>query len=416
MEAIGVIILIWIGWAIVSSVISAGARTAGAAGKAALGKGTFSENMDMAFNGMGEFEAQLVDTFLGDDDSGPKFKAVQCKGLIPVSRKTELGVMISAFDSTGEDWKPLLSSLDNFQEDSSIVFQHFSELTIADANQGYGSWVQVGAFIPDIVQPPFGGQREISVLVRLVDMNDLPSVRHGFHDPDACSGIVWQKSLSFTHFFEEKGYEEEAENRDEAAAISVKIGMAVAMADGSLDDAEGKVLQSWIQKVIEPFSDSKKSELKKVYNKAMRDSYQDAANGDLVLSELTSRLHEIGEKASKYETIELCFEVMAADGIADAEELQTIHKIADALDLDFDEVSRMREQKVVTLDASVSSADGVNSLLGIDPSWSKDQIRRHLRTEFQKWNNRLNTLQEGDERNNAQRMLEAIAEARKVYA
>jgi tellurite resistance protein len=201
-----------------------------------------------------------------------------------------------------------------------------------------------------------------------------------------------------------------------SASLSVKIGMAVAMADGSLDDAEGEVLKHWIKKTIAPFSDEKRESLKSLYNDALRESYQQAKSGDLILSKLTERMNEIGEKSAKYETIELCFEVMAADGVADAEELSTIHKVAEALDLDFDEVTKMRDQTIVDLDASASTATGIESLLGIDPSWSKEQTKKHLRSEFQKWNNRLNALPDGDERNNAQAMLGAIAEARQKYA
>ena len=44
-----------------------------------------------------------------------------------------------------------------------------------------------------------------------------------------------------------------------------------------------------------------------------------------------------------------------------------------------------------------------------------DRTLKHLREQFYKWNNRLSALQEGEERRNAQRMLELIAEARKTY-
>jgi hypothetical protein len=57
----------------------------------------------------------------------------------------------------------------------------------------------------------------------------------------------------------------------------------------------------------------------------------------------------------------------------------------------------------------------VEELLNIDPRWDAGKIKAHLRTEFQKWNNRLTTLPEGDERESAQKMLDAISEARKRY-
>jgi hypothetical protein len=43
---------------------------------------------------------------------------------------------------------------------------------------------------------------------------------------------------------------------------------------------------------------------------------------------------------------------MAADGVVHAEELRVINKVADALDLDFGEIERMRDQIIVSLGAN----------------------------------------------------------------
>ena len=198
-------------------------------------------------------------------------------------------------------------------------------------------------------------------------------------------------------------------------AIALKIGVAVAMADGNLDDKEGDILKQWVLRAIEPFSAEKQQTLKSLYNEAMKDAYRDAQNENLSLSALTSRLNEIGEKSTKYDAIELCFDVMSADGVADKEEMRVIRKVSEALELNIDEIEKMRDQKIINLDTNVSTHASIEELLGIESSWSKEQTKKHLRGEFQKWNNRINTLDEGDERDNAQRMLVLIAEARKRY-
>jgi uncharacterized tellurite resistance protein B-like protein len=80
-----------------------------------------------------------------------------------------------------------------------------------------------------------------------------------------------------------------------------------------------------------------------------------AKNGALNLGELTRELNEIAEQATRYETIELCFDVMAADGVVEAEEIKVINKVADALDLDFEQIEKMREQTIVSLGANIDS-------------------------------------------------------------
>ena len=116
------------------------------------------------------------------------------------------------------------------------------------------------------------------------------------------------------------------------------------MSDGSLDDSEGEILKNWIVREVSPYSDDKQKPLKKMFNDALKEGFAQAQSGNLSLSPLVERLSEIGEKKTKYDAIELCFDVMAADGVADPEEMAVIRKVADALDLDMDEIEKMREE------------------------------------------------------------------------
>ncbi len=366
---------------------------------------------------IGVFEVRLRDAHFDedDDDDSPNVKVIEAKGLIPVQRKSNIGFITSILDISSDDPEPVLCALEIFQEEDNIVFQHQVEVGETTPNEGFIKWVRLGVIPIELIQPPYSGKRDLVAIFRMVDLSNPPSITHGFSETEH-SGLLWQQTLTFSKSFEDKGYSEAAEHRDEAMAISLKIGMAVAMADGDLDDKEGDTLKQWILRAIEPFSDEKQQMLKKLYNEAMKDAYADAINENLSLSDLTNRLNEIGEKTTKYEALELCFDVMAADGVADKEEIHMIRKISEVLELDIDEINKMRDRKIIGLDVSASDHANIEILLGIDAGWSKEQIKKHLRSEFQKWNNRINTLNEGKERDNAQRMLDLIAEARKKYA
>ncbi len=412
---IGAFLLFGFGWAIVKFVLNAGVRTATAAGRTAAGKGTFSENMGLAFKGMDPLQIQFQDAHLGEDKDGVKAKEIHAKGLFPVSRRTRVAFVTSVFDNTDQDkFLPVLSIIDSLQEPDSTVFHHLQEMPSVSPDEGFASWVRIGVIIPDLLQPPISGNRQMVAVVSLIDMDNPPAISLGFiEDADA---VLWQRSLKFNHEYKDKGYQEAAEHREEAQAISVKIAIAVAMSDGSFDDKEGEVIKNWITRAIKPYSGEKRESLKQVYNDAMRESFAAASSGTLTLSDLTSKLSEIGETKVKYESIELCFDVMAADGKADPEELRIIRKIGDALDLDVNELETLRDQKIVTLDSAISHASNIEDILGIEPEWDKARINSHLRSEFQKWNNRLSALPEGEERENAQAMLDLIAKARQKYA
>ena len=80
-----------------------------------------------------------------------------------------------------------------------------------------------------------------------------------------------------------------------------------------------------------------------------------------------------------------------------------------------EEIEKMREKVTLSLSSSLTSEAGVESLVGIEEDWPVEEKKKHLRAEFQKWSNRLNTLPEGEERESAQEMLNTIAALRKKY-
>ena len=215
--------------------------------------------------------------------------------------------------------------------------------------------------------------------------------------------------------FSDKGYAEEAARREEAQQITIKIGVAVAMSDGSFDDSEGEVIKKWIAKTIAGYSEKKRESLKNIYNDAFKSAYHDASNRKLSFSDL-SRLNDIGEKKTKFDALELAYEVMAADGVADPEELKMIRMIGEQLNLDMDEVEKIRSRIMITLPDDVfTDKETLEQLFGIDKNWDKGKIKAHLATEFQRWNGRMNALAEGKEKDKAQNMLNKIGEARKKY-
>ena len=150
-------------------------------------------------------------------------------------------------------------------------------------------------------------------------------------------------------------------------------------------------------------------------NGLLKEGFEEAKNGNLSLSELVERLSIIGDKKTKYDAVELCLDVMAADGIADPAEMLMIRNVADSLGLDMHEIEKMREKVTLNLSAELTSEEGMESLVGIEVNWDKAQKTKHLRMEFQKWSNRLNSLSEGEEREAAQSMLNNIAILRKKY-
>lgn len=403
MEFIGYIIFGWIVFWLIGSLFSF--------------IGSFFSDKTSASSGNindhpGSFEIRLrhSEQLDEDDTDSPVVTVIEGRGLFPIQRAVNMGVVTSIFDGTSDEFAPIISAIEIFQEKNNTVFQYNINAGEVQPEYGLTDWTRVGILPMGVLQPPYSGSRKLVAIVRMVDLNNPPSIIHGFIGEEE-SGVLWQESLTFNWEFSEKGYEEASEYRDEAMGIAIKIGVAIAFADGDFDEKEGDVLKKWIVRVIEPFSDEKRQTLKALYNKALKGAFVEAKHNALSLSALTSRLNEIGEKNIKYEAVELCFDVMAADGIADSKEMLMIKKVSDALELDIDEIKKMHDAKIIGLNVNAS----IEELLGIGKEWDKKQIKKHLRDEYNKWNGRLNTLPEGDERNNAQRMLDLIGDARNKY-
>lgn len=349
------------------------------------------------------------------EKTGWLIKKIMFRGRLPNTRDMNISFAISAFDVTdGEGkYRPVLSIVEAAQEESTICYYMCDDFGRVGEGSSLTDWIQLGVIIPELIQPPYSGDREIHIVVRMFNTNDPITIVGGGSSDDG--EIILLETLPFTHHFTDKGYEESSKDREESQSISLKIGVAVAMADGSLDDPEGEVLKSWIIKEVASFSDSKQKRLKTMFNKSLKEGFDQAKKGSLVLSDLVERLAEIGDKKSKYDAIELCLDVMASDGVADPEEMSVIRNVAKSLGLDMDEIEKMREKVTLNLSTELTSEEGMESLVGIESSWTDEQKRKHLRTEFQKWSNRLNSLTEGEERQSAQNMLDNIATLRKKY-
>jgi hypothetical protein len=414
MEAAAVFILIFLFWGVVKLILAVGGRTVHAVGRAAAGKGTLSENLEVAFKGLGSLEVRVVDTRLSQEPDAPIVKEVQVKGLLPIRTRRPLGFVTSVFDNTSGTFQPVKCPTESFQEPHTLAYQHSTELGFIEAGIGFVSWIRVGVVLPQLLETPFGGRRNLAAVLRLIDLDNKPDIRAGYHEPDH-AGLLWQRQVDFEYLVEGKGYEELEALRNEARTLAVKTALCIAMWDGSLGEPEGEVLRTWIQKVLSGYSGERRETVRCSLNTAMKEGYAAARQGHLNLTDLMHRLNEIGESASKYETIELCYDVLTAREVLNPDAAKMIDLAAKVLGLDLSEVEKIRDLRLVSLRTEITAEVGVEELLGMDPSWDTDRKKRHLRQEFQKWNNRLTTLSEGAERDNAQRMLDAISEVRQQY-
>jgi DnaJ-domain-containing protein 1 len=110
--------------------------------------------------------------------------------------------------------------------------------------------------------------------------------------------------------------------------------------------------------------------------------------------------------------VELCFAVMAADGVASADELETVNKIAEKLDVNPQLLSAARDKSLSGLSGGATNDRDRYAILGIDASGDPDEIRSQLSSLYKRWSSRATTLTDPAKRKEAEDMLRLIAEIR----
>jgi hypothetical protein len=158
-------------------------------------------------------------------------------------------------------------------------------------------------------------------------------------------------------------------------------------------------------------SADEQAKLKSQLNEAMKAGVR--GGGDI--HAISTRIRKLSLPGVSQAALSLCVEVIAADGELHAKELETVRGIARDLGLDYDQLQSLLDKQFVN--ASVTSAqENLEAIVGIDPAWDKERIRKHLSEQFMKWNGRAPAAKTVEDQARIRLMLEAVAKLRKKYS
>jgi len=343
---------------------------------------------------------------------------IQVKGFAPPNVSGQVAFVTSIFDvSTGETAYPVYSVHRDFQEPQTYAFQQVRAGVLPPG--GLPDWRTFGVVIPGVLVGPYEGRRELAVFVRLVDTTKDVRIVQGAVISGK-EGVLWESVISCTCDLEIKGYLRQTDERRRSQYLAIRIAAAVALSDDTLDDDEVNVIERFAEKWINEgdswfFNDLSQIERARALEANIKTAIDHARSGLANVELLTRKLREVGTEAFHYETIELCHDVMAADKVADPRELKILDRMAASLGLNPERVRDIRDRKILELGDRSDSSTSIEEFLGIDSSWDRAKIKKHLRAEFHKWNSRFNALPEGPKREKAQHMLDMISEANQKY-
>ncbi len=309
---------------------------------------------------------------------------------------------------------PVLSNFTQTDEsENSRVFRSDINFGYVEmAGNYYPSWSPLASVILEGIHHPHKGDRKLKFTIFYFDNNDPPIFRNGgvvsgqskiFHISESIKSIT----------FDDLGYMDEIKNENKIKPLIIEIAVAMAMSDGSLDKSEGNIIKQWIKKELSLINDTKrKAKLKTILNDSLETSYKKISEGKSFKNAI-KKLNENASKIVKYQVIELCLDILSADGVAEEGELELLKDLSLNLGLDYEEVQKMKDKMLLEVESSESASD--ESIIGLNESLSKEDKLKFINQEYKKWNGRLNSLSTDDKRDNAQRMLDVLSRLRRKY-
>jgi len=196
-----------------------------------------------------------------------------------------------------------------------------------------------------------------------------------------------------------------ANDNERAKSIAVAIAFAVGAADGNISGEEADIIKFWAQKHL-----GKKND--RSLHRALTRTRVFFQNGNKIDAESMCFEMVICSNISyRYELIELCMQVVSADGTASAKELIFLRNLAKWLELDKNKFHSLMEFNVPV---NIHQIKDIEFILGIDNTLGREEIEKKLNHEYRKWNSRVTNTDESI-RTQAQAMIQLISDAKQKF-
>jgi hypothetical protein len=353
-----------------------------------------------------------------ESESGEGFEylRVEMKGMNPSFSIPAIGIILLA-DSEG---RPVQCLDHKKQERETIFYQEIvceeEEVFLFHKDTYFTDWVTIG-FVPlPLAIPAEAGVSQLRArlcLHHVVDDDSVPVYRRG----RLTSGSSPAKVLeSCTCTIDSNyGYLAIEQERRKSILASMRLAVVAAAVDGSVEQGELDIIRDVAKRRVDSVEDSVtfKGDLQNAIRDALGKARSNSSLEELRISAIRD-LQVIDSEPLSIEAIELCVEVLAADGVADKSELDFVYDLCNHLAVDKSLVREMVGKKMALEDLAVGQ-DGCDfGVLGIDASMESSEIRRHLNQAFRKWN----SLVHHDNPQTAARareMLDVIGRARKEF-
>ena len=402
MEGIVIWIVIVIGWALLKGVFSAATGGSGDDSSSSVEANPFTIKVKKGL--------PPKDTGLTVDCYN-----VEMTGMISHPTDDQVKIILLVQDVTDNDDEndagaPVLSAHEAFAEKGSRVLG-VERVYESSSRTYFPDW---SLFIPvpvDFIVPPHKGKRRIKFLLCVADTATTVE-RGGLTDTSGLQHIS-TRILDFN--FKEPGYMDELVNRDKVEDLTIKLGMCMAAADGTLDQKELNTIKNWAKNLTSLLEDDKAQERNAHFSKFLKSSAIAAKTNKISLSSLVKNFNDIASKTQKYTAMQLLLDISGADGTLSKEEDVFINKIAKTTGINLSTFKEMKNKVIANVDNIDLSEKPSEESFGITEDMDDAEKMKVLRKEYTKWNGQTNH-KDVKKKKRAKEMVKIIADLRKQYS
>ena len=402
MEGIIIWIVIVIGWALLKGVFSAATGGSGDDSSSSVEANPFTIKVKKG---------------LPPKDTGLTVECynVEMTGMISHPTEDQVKIILLIQDVTDNDDEndagtPILSAHEAFAEKGSRVLG-VERVYESSSRTYFPDW---SLFVPvpvDFIVPPHKGKRRIKFLLCVADT--ATTVERGGLTETSGLQHISTKILDFN--FKEPGYMDELVNRDKVEDLTIKLGMCMAAADGTLDQKELNIIKTWAKNLTSLLEDDKAQERNAHFSKFLKSSAIAAKTNKISLSSLVKDFNDIASKTQKYTAMQLLLDISGADGTLSKEEDVFINKIAKTTGINLSTFKEMKNKVIANVDNIDLSEKPSEESFGITEDMDDAEKMKVLRKEYTKWNGQTNH-KDVKKKKRAKEMVKIIADLRKQYS
>lgn len=348
-----------------------------------------------------------------NEENGYEYPAfeVQVRGSIPVPADgTPVEFRVHLYDGPEDGLLPVLCSLPQLQERDTEAFEWRSPVMAMPLHNGLAEWTTMLTIPKEVLVFPASGERRMGFQFSAIAANNPPQFQYGF--TDGSTGLMYAVCSTARQYQNtEEGYQDGPQNRRIALHTAIELSLHVAGLGGEVGRPEAEVVKKWMAAVVENMPEDVRKEEKAEMGAVAKRAFNAAVNGESELAPIVSRMNTAANQQEKYNALELCMDVMAADGKAEAAEIEALDRIAKLLRVDPKAYRDLREQRIAKLSDVEEVSGNLDTMLGITADMTSEQVRAHLSAEYRKWNSRVSHSDEKI-RARAEQMLLLIGDAR----